>query len=145
MHEISVAAGILDRALEAAEEYGADRIDAITVEIGRATHVNPDQLAFCLSAVAEETPAEGLAVHTETIDVVAACDCGWRDTPEDLGVVGGYAPDVRCPNCGARATLLRGRECRLATVDVPDAPEESSTDDAVESGEPTDDRPEQTH
>ena len=123
MHEISVASGILDRAIAAAEEHGADRIDALTIEIGRATHVNPDQLVFCLEAITEDTPAEGAVVRTETIEPVAACDCGWRDEPNDLGLVGGFAPDVRCPECGDRTELVRGRECRLASIEVPEAGE----------------------
>lgn len=120
MHEISVASGILDRALSAAEEHGADRIDAVTLEIGRATHVNPDQLVFCLKTVVEGTPAEGATVKTETVEPVAACECGWRDTPEQLDLAIGFAPDVRCPECGDRTELVRGRECRLASIEIPD-------------------------
>ncbi|MDR5672184.1 Zn finger protein HypA/HybF [Halalkaliarchaeum sp. AArc-CO] len=121
MHEISVASGILDRAITAAEEHGADRIDAITIEIGRATHVNPEQLVFCLETIADGTAGEGATVRTETVDPVAVCDCGWRDEPDDLGLVGGFAPDVRCPECGERTELVRGRECRLASIEVPEA------------------------
>ena len=125
MHEISVASGILDRAITAAEEHGADRIDAITIEIGRATHVNPEQLVFCLETIADGTAGEGATVRTETVEPVAACDCGWREEPDDLGLVGGFAPDVRCPECGERTELVRGRECRLASIQVPEADEES--------------------
>ncbi|AUX08251.1 hydrogenase nickel incorporation protein HypA/HybF [Halalkaliarchaeum desulfuricum] len=125
MHEISVASGILDRAISAAEEHGADRVDAITIEIGRATHVNPDQLVFCVETVAEGTPIAGAAVRTDVVDPVAACDCGWRGEPDDLGLVGGFAPDVRCPECGERTELVRGRECRLASIEVPEVDDES--------------------
>lgn len=125
MHEISVASGILDRAISAAAEHGADRIDAVTLEIGRATHVNPDQLAFCLETIAEGTPAEGATVRTDVVDPVAACDCGWRGEPADLGLVGGFAPDVRCSECGDRTELVRGRECRLASIEIPEVDGES--------------------
>jgi hydrogenase nickel incorporation protein HypA/HybF len=129
MHEVSVARGILDRARTAAAEHGADRIVTLTVEIGRATHVNPDQLVFCLEAIVEGTVADGATIHTEIVAPEASCDCGWAGTPDDLGVVGGYAPDVRCPDCGARAELHQGRECRLASIEVP--PEEPTTDEAT--------------
>ncbi|MEF8779537.1 MAG: hydrogenase maturation nickel metallochaperone HypA [Haloferacaceae archaeon] len=124
MHEISVASAILDRALTAADEHGADRVEAMTVEIGRATHVNADQLVFCLEAITEGTPAEGAAVRTETVEPEAACECGWRDDPDELDLANAFAPDVRCPECGGRAELVRGRECRLASVDVPERTEE---------------------
>lgn len=120
MHEISVARGILERALEVAADHGADRIDELTLEIGRVTHVNPEQLVFCLDAIIEETPAAGATIRTEQVEPIAACDCGWRDTPAELDLAAGFAPDVRCPNCGSRADLVRGRECRLTSIEVPD-------------------------
>ena len=120
MHEISVAEAILSRALDAAAEHDADRIEALTIEVGRATHVNTDQVRFCLDAIAEGTPADGATVRTDVVEPVAACDCGWTDEPEALDVGPTFAPDVRCPECGHRAHLERGRECRLVAIDVPD-------------------------
>lgn len=124
MHEISVAKGILDRALEAASAHGADSIDAITLEIGRATHVNPDQIVFCLEAIADSTPAEDSTIRIEIVEPVAECECGWRAEPDELDFVSGFAPDVRCPDCGRRADLVQGQECRLASIEIPD-PESS--------------------
>jgi hydrogenase nickel incorporation protein HypA/HybF len=120
MHEISVAEAILARALDAAAEHDADRIEALTIEVGRATHVNTDQVVFCLDAITEGTPAEGVEVRTEAVDPFAACDCGWSGAPESLDVGPAFAPDVRCPECGHRAHLERGRECRLVAIEVPD-------------------------
>jgi hydrogenase nickel incorporation protein HypA/HybF len=129
MHEISVAHGILERAIAAAEDYGAERIDGVTLEIGRATHVNPDQLVFCLEAIVEDTKAADAAIRTETVEPVATCDCGWEDTPDELALAAGFAPDIRCPNCGGRAELVQGRECRLASIDVPEPDEPGSEPD----------------
>ncbi|MBS3760472.1 hydrogenase maturation nickel metallochaperone HypA/HybF [Halodesulfurarchaeum sp.] len=120
MHEISIAKGILDRALEAADAHGADRIDELTLEIGRVTHVNPEQLEFCLEAITESTPAADATIRTQPVEPVAACDCGWRDTPDELALAGGFAPDIKCPECGNRAELVSGRECRLSSIEVPD-------------------------
>ena len=130
MHEISVAEGILSRALDAAAEHDADCVEAITIEIGRATHVNTEQVIFCLGAIAEGTPAEGATVRTETVDPVAACDCGWSGEPDSLDVGPAFAPDVRCPQCGARAQLERGRECRIVAIEVPDAASPTDTQPA---------------
>jgi hydrogenase nickel incorporation protein HypA/HybF len=92
----------------------------MTLEIGRVTHVNPEQLVFCLEAIAESTPAADATIRTETIDPVAACECGWRDTPRELDLAAGFAPDIKCPSCGSRAELVEGRECRLSSIEVPD-------------------------
>lgn len=143
MHEISVASGMLDRALEVAHENGADCIDAMTLEIGPATHVNPDQLVFCLETIATDTLAEGATIKTETIEPVAECDCGWRDTPEKLDLAISFAPDMRCPECENRVELVRGRECRLASIDVPDGAGEDveQMDPTTTEEKTTEDRP----
>lgn len=120
MHELSIATGLLDRALTAAREHDATRIDELTVEVGQATHVNPDQLRFCLETAATDTPADDATVTIETVPAAARCACGWTGTPESLDVALSYAPDVRCPDCGERADLERGRGCRLASIEIPD-------------------------
>ncbi len=142
MHEISVAQGILERALAAADEHGADRIDEMTLEIGRVTHVNLDQLVFCLEAIVEDTPAAEATIRTETIEPVATCDCGFRDTPDELGLATGFAPDIRCPNCGSRAELVEGRECRLSSIEVPERADAEKTGETAAREE---NRPEQPH
>ncbi len=134
MHEISIANGILDRALEAASEHDADRIDALTVEIGRATHVNPDQLVFCLESIVDSSLAAGATIETEAVEPVAACECGWRGTPAELDLAAGFAPDVRCPDCGTRADLVCGKECRLTSIEIPD--DVDGADAAAERPEP---------
>lgn len=120
MHELSVAMGIVDRALSAAEEHGASTVEGITVEVGAATHVNPDQLRFCLETALTDTPAAGAAIDIETVTPQARCGCGWEDEPGRIEEAIVYAPDVQCPECGDRTTLVRGRECRLAAVELPD-------------------------
>lgn len=121
MHELSIAAGIVDRALAAAEEHDATAVEELTVEVGRATHVNHDQLRFCLETALDGTIAAEATVTIQPIEPRAQCGCGWAGEPDDLGVALSYAPDVRCPDCGGRATLDRGRECRLASIEIPDA------------------------
>ena len=122
MHEIAVASGILDRALDAAADVDdAERIETMTLEIGRATHVNPRQLQFCLETIAEGTIAEAATIETRAIEPELDCNCGFRGEPETLEVAIAVAPNLRCPDCGEPATLVRGRECRLASIEVPES------------------------
>jgi hydrogenase nickel incorporation protein HypA/HybF len=120
MHELSVAEAILDRAREAADEHGADEVAELTVELGTATHVNPDQLRFCIETVAETTPLDGVSVAMEEIEPEAACDCGWRGEPPSFEGTAASVPAARCPECGSRTEFTQGRECRLSSIEVPD-------------------------
>ena len=122
MHELSVAMGIVDRALGTAENHGAATVERLTVELGVATHVNPDQLRFCIETATDGTLAAGATVEIKRVAPVARCDCGWEGKPEAVETAMVYAPEVQCPECGDRSRLVRGRECRLAAVELPDDP-----------------------
>lgn len=127
MHEITIARRLLDRALEAAAEHDADRIESISVAVGEATHLNPRQLEFWLDEFATDTPADGMDLHVETIAARGECTCGWSGELSRLESAFGVAPDRRCPDCGTVTALTNGTECRLDSVTVPDD-EESTTD-----------------
>lgn len=120
MHELSIAAAIVDRALSVAADTGAEAVEELTIELGRATHVNPDQLRFCIETAVEGTIAEGATITVEPVSPRARCGCGWNGEPERLDVAVAYAPDVRCPDCGNRAELVSGSECRLRSIEVPE-------------------------
>lgn len=129
MHEFSVADAVLERALEAAADHEAAAIEELTIELGTATHVNPDQLAFCLETVARDTPAADATVTIEPVDPHARCGCGWDGEPPTLDVSGAVAPNLHCPDCGGRLELVRGKECRLSSITVPDADSLTGNDD----------------
>ena len=140
MHELAVAQGVVDRACEAAADHGADRVDELTLEVGPATHVNPDQLVFCVETVARGTPAEDAAVTVEETEARGRCDCGWSGEPGTLSKVGVYAPDRTCPECGDRVELTAGRECRLASIHVPDETDRPAEGTDREENDPTEPR-----
>ncbi len=122
MHELAVAHELLERALEAAEERGVDTVTSMALEVGTVTHVNPTQLANCLAVIADGTLAEGASVEVETLDPRGQCSCGWEGEPRTLEDFGGVTPDPNCPECGDQIELTGGRECRLASITVPDDP-----------------------
>jgi hydrogenase nickel incorporation protein HypA/HybF len=120
MHELAIADRLVDRALATAREADADRITALTVELGTATHLLPDQVRFCLEAVAEGTLAEGADVSVEGVPARGECECGWAGDLDTLSATVAGVPDRRCPDCGTAVELVAGRECRLTGVTVPD-------------------------
>lgn len=120
MHELSIASAILDRAVEHADEAGAEEIDGLRIVVGEATHVNPRQLRRTVEAVARETPAAGADVEVETVEPAGRCDCGWSGTPPTVDGLSMAVPDRRCPDCGDRLALTAGDGCRLDSITVPD-------------------------
>ncbi|QGN06047.1 hydrogenase maturation nickel metallochaperone HypA [Halorhabdus sp. CBA1104] len=121
MHEFSIATQVLDAAREAAADHGAETFEGITVSVGEASHVNPDQLGTCLDAAADSTVGEAdLDIEIETVAPHAECDCGWSGEPETVDRALAYAPDLTCPECDQRIELAAGNECKLMSVTIPD-------------------------
>jgi hydrogenase nickel incorporation protein HypA/HybF len=127
MHEFSIATQVLEAAREAAADHGADTFEGITVSVGEASHVNPDQLETCLDAAADSTVGEDdLDIEIETVEPSAECSCGWKGEPETIDRALAYAPDLTCPECDERIELAAGNECKLMSVTIPDGAGDSA-------------------
>jgi hydrogenase nickel incorporation protein HypA/HybF len=124
VHELAIADRLLDRALAAAGAADRTRVETLHVALGEATHLVPEQVRFCIRAVAEDTPAEGAAVRIERVPARGECDCGWAGELRSLADTVAGAPDRRCPDCGTGVSVTAGRECRLTSIDVPADPDE---------------------
>ena len=120
MHEMTVANRLLETAVDAARQRGAERIDCLTVELGTATHLAADQLRFCVEAIADETIASDATVEFDRIEPAGTCECGWSGPTGSIDGAVGCVPSLRCPDCGTRLSLTAGKECRVKTIDIPD-------------------------
>ena len=111
MHEMAIAEGILDIALEEARKNGATRIAKVGLLIGEMAGVEASSLEFCFHALVKGTIAEGAELALARTPVVARClDCGREDTVERYNFI--------CPDCGGVRSLLSGRELRVAYVEM---------------------------
>ena len=112
MHEMAIAQGIVEIALQTARDHEAERILGIKVQIGRMTGVVPDSLRFCFDALTAGTLAEGAVLTIETPGFTIRCwDCGGRFAAEQFVAV--------CPECGSMSIeILSGRELRVEHVEV---------------------------
>jgi len=126
MHEFSIASQILDTAREHADENDASHVTRLEIEVGEASHVNPEQLETCLEAAKTNTIAADATVVIETATPHAECDCGWSGEPDVAENALVYAPDLTCPACDGRIELAGGDSCRLMSLTVSD--EESTAD-----------------
>jgi hydrogenase nickel incorporation protein HypA/HybF len=111
MHEMAIAAEILDCVLDVAGRNHATRVNEIHLEVGMLRQVVPEALELAFEAVAEGTPAAGAALCLVEVKVSAVCNgCGAH-----------YAPDIDasyvCPQCGkADARITSGDDILLKTV-----------------------------
>lgn len=143
MHEFSIASQIIDTAGETAADHGADTFEGVSVAVGEASHINPDQLESCLEAAADSEVGD-IDIEMTITAPYAECECGWSGEPPSLEDTLAYAPNLRCPDCDGRLELQDGEEVRITSVTVPDdtaraddqnqSPSKESNADA--SGEP---------
>ncbi|HOA72173.1 MAG TPA: hydrogenase maturation nickel metallochaperone HypA [Phycisphaerae bacterium] len=120
MHELPIAAAIVEQAVQAAAAHGATRIETIEVEIGRRRQVVPEALQIAFAATSEGTIAEGARLEIVEIEMEAVCRvCGHRFKPEiDLYL---------CPRCEqADVRIVAGDDMILKSITA-QTPEESAS------------------
>ncbi|MDR3591131.1 MAG: hydrogenase maturation nickel metallochaperone HypA [Negativicutes bacterium] len=112
MHEMAIAQGILDIALDNAARHGAKTISRIKLLVGEMTEVEPDSLRFCFGALAQGTAAAGAELEIEAVPLVGRCrDCGAEFVIKRFRFL--------CPACSsAGVEILSGRELKVEHLEV---------------------------
>ncbi|WP_312521356.1 hydrogenase maturation nickel metallochaperone HypA [Anaerospora sp.] len=112
MHEMAIAQGILDIAVQEATLNGAETITRIKLRIGEMTGVQPEALTFCFEALAAETPAEAAILEIELVPLTAECQsCGQQFGVERYRFC--------CPSCSSGSVkTLSGRELQVEHLEV---------------------------
>ncbi len=133
MHELSIAASIVDAVTESAAAYPGARVTAVRLRVGALAAVIEDSLQFCWDIATEGTPLQGAALVVRVMPVVIHCaGCG---VDAELDGVQSF----RCPRCGELAADLRqGRELEIESIELeePDPACESASQQVSESAEP---------
>lgn len=113
MHEVSIAQGMLDIAIDNCKKQGYKSIDSIKVKIGRASGVVPDALLFAFDVSKADTIAEKATLTIEQIPVSGVCDSCNRNFTVDEAYV------VLCPLCGSSSFKVEsGRELNVDEIEV---------------------------
>lgn len=81
MHESRVVADLVDKISEVAEQNGADRVDAVLIQLGAMSHLTEETLAGQFEVFAVGTPAENA-----TLDITRADD-PFSPTARDVRLV----------------------------------------------------------
>lgn len=116
MHEVSLAANIVEIASRHAADQGCRRVVAVTVRIGRLACVHEDALRSSFELLRENTPLVDAELHVVTVPVRVWCPtCG---TERELPGIQRFV----CPDCGAPTGDIRaGRELDLESIDLAEA------------------------
>lgn len=114
MHELSIAMGIVNAALEEAQHRGV-KVSAVHLRLGSLSGVVKDALLFSWEAACQDTALEGAQLQIEELPVVAFCpQCKERKT----------LPSVQafvCPDCGTpTGQVLQGKELEIFALEVVD-------------------------
>jgi hydrogenase nickel incorporation protein HypA/HybF len=117
MHELSIAASIVESVTESAAAYPGARVKEVRLRVGALASIVEDSLQFCWELATEDTALAGSKLVITKLPIVVYCDACDKDV-ELAGV-----QSFRCPQCGAHAVDLRqGRELEIDSI-VLDEPE----------------------
>lgn len=127
MHESSLAHKIFESVMAVAQTNDAAKITSIKIGIGKLTHVNPDQLLFCLQILVKNSIAERAIIETEFISPTGKCVCGYENEiniPDEGYNFSGYSHSVHeyagltCPQCRKILQLAGGNDLIIKTIEI---------------------------
>ncbi len=123
MHELSIAASIVEAVSEAASAYPGARVMEVRLRVGALASVVDDSLQFCWELATEGSPLAGAALVIQKLSVIVHCGSCGTDAQID-GV-----QSFRCPRCGEPAADLRqGRELEIESIELEEPePKESES------------------
>ncbi|WP_331767647.1 hydrogenase maturation nickel metallochaperone HypA [Embleya sp. NBC_00896] len=112
MHEMSIAAAVVDQIESRARAGGAHAVLTVRLQVGELAGVVPEALAFCFELACAGTVSEGAELIVEPVPARARC------IPCATEWAVGMPPDLCCSRCGrgAGVDLLAGRELRILDV-----------------------------
>jgi len=112
MHELSIAMGIVDAALDEAQRRGV-QVNAVHLRLGALAGVVKDALLFSYEAACQDTPLEGSRLIVEDIPVIVFCP----QCREERALASLHS--FTCPECGAPTMDIRhGKELEVFALEV---------------------------
>jgi len=118
MHELSIAMGIVDAALEEAQRRGV-QVSAVHLRLGALSGVVKDALMFSYEVACQDTPLEGSQLIVEDVAVIVFCSqCRETRTLPSVQL-------FQCPECGTPTMDVRqGKELEVFALEVREDPVE---------------------
>jgi hydrogenase nickel incorporation protein HypA/HybF len=114
MHELGIAASVLQEAQQEAQRHPGTRLRKIKVRVGELSGVNPEALSFSFEVLVRDARLEPLELEIETCPRRQRCPAC-----QQTFTVAEY--DLRCPGCGTAETeFASGDELELASLEMED-------------------------
>jgi len=112
MHEVAIAAEIMDIVLEKAREHNASKVTRIKLIIGELTSIVPEALDFAFVSISAGTPIEGVKIEMKKEKLRGKCGgCGKEFRIKDMMYI--------CPKCkGTDIKVLSGKEMIIKSIDM---------------------------
>lgn len=112
MHEVGIAASILESVEAEARRRPGSRFEAVGVRIGELSNVDKDALEFAFGALTRNTPFSDLRLEVEWRPRRQKClDCGQEFVVREL--------DLHCPACGTdKTSCVGGTELDIAYLEL---------------------------
>ena len=114
MHELGIAASVLQEAQQEAQRHPGARLRKVKLRVGELSGVNPEALNFSFEVLVRNAGLEPLALEIEICPRRQRCPACQRTF-----TVAEY--DLRCPSCGlAETEFAGGDELELASLETED-------------------------
>ena len=112
MHELSIAMGIVDAAVEEAQKRGV-QVSAVHLRLGALSGVVKDALLFSYEVACQDTPLAGSRLIVEDVPVMVFC--ARCNESQQLASVQSFC----CPTCGEPTMDVRqGKELEVFALEV---------------------------
>jgi hydrogenase nickel incorporation protein HypA/HybF len=118
MHEFSTAVSIVEAVKRAAKSYGATKVVKITLQIGKLSMLNPDQLLFGIEIASKDSIVEGAKVTIEPLVTKIRCkQCGFESDVVQEGALYEILSSLQCSQCKTKdVEVIQGRECVIKDI-----------------------------
>ena|SRR5581483_8183319 len=112
MHELGIAASILENVEKVSQRYPGQHISKVGVKIGELSGVDADALQFGFEVLVKDTDWMPLTLDLEFVPRIQRCPkCEYEFRMTDY--------DPKCPLCGEFAThCVSGEELDIAFMEV---------------------------
>jgi hydrogenase nickel incorporation protein HypA/HybF len=111
MHELGIAASILDSVQAETDRRPGSHIHKVGVRIGELAGVDADALQFGFECLVKDTSFEPLELQIESVPRIQRCRCGNEFRMTDY--------DPRCPACGEFMTqCVSGEQLEITYMEV---------------------------
>lgn len=117
MHELSLAASLLESLEQASAQHHFTQVKRLFVEVGELSCVEREALRFALQSIAPNTLLEGAELTITSVAGELLCrHCGAQYAAAQI-----HTPCPACQQFGAR--IVAGDDTQLVAVDVDDRKE----------------------